>query len=490
MTGLTSLGAVDALTLFRARELSPVELFDALSARVDAHDQNPGGGGATNAVVQVIESGRDAAREAERRYVNGDVNEALGCGETALLGLTIATKEQHGIAGQPLTKGLRGNLNQIADADHPIVERLRAAGGIVHLRTSTPEMSCASWTHSGLWGVTRNPWNKDLTPGGSSGGSGAALAAGYAPLATASDIAGSTRIPAAFCGVVGYKAPYGRVPGAPPFSADWYRGDGAMARSVSDTALIMNVISGIHPIDHSTVPGEDLLPLDYGQAASWLAGKRVALSLTLGDFAVHPDTVEALLRTARVLQDAGAVVEEISLPWSRTHIGETMMAHFGHIFGPALVSATAGMDDLADYTKSVVAVAATASERMSLIDTLASESLIQRQLAEAMRGFDALITPVNAVNGLVAGVSHTGELGAVGPDGENVRLGGIVEAHMTGPFNICNRCPVLTVPIGVGSNGLPIGMQIVGHPYAEESVFRLGAAVEELRPWPLLAPEW
>lgn len=164
----------------------------------------------------------------------------------------MATKEKHGIAGLRLEQGLAAHRGRIAEQDHPVVERIRAAGGIIHARTTSPEFSCATVTHSPMWGVTRNPWNRRTSPGGSSGGAGAALAAGFTTLATASDIAGSTRIPAGFTGTVGYKAPYGRIPGLPPLAADWYRGDGPMGRTVADVALLSSVLAGRHPADHAS----------------------------------------------------------------------------------------------------------------------------------------------------------------------------------------------------------------------------------------------
>lgn len=487
---LHELGAVEALRAFRSGELSPVELFDASVARIAAVDAaGSEGEGAINAVVQVLEGARGAAEEAERRYAAG-VDEPLGTGGTALLGLPVATKEKHGLAGEPLSQGLVALRDERAAADHPVIERIRAAGGIVHARTSSPEFSCATVTHSRLWGVTRNPWNRALSPGGSSGGAGAALAAGYAPLATASDIAGSTRIPAAFNGVVGYKAPYGRVPGLPPLSADWYRGDGPMARTVADTALLAGVMSGMHPADHGTVPGEGSLPIEYPDAAGWLAGKRIALSVRLGDYPVHPDVQAAIRRTAAVLAGAGAIVEEVELPWASGRIRDVTMAHFGKILGPAMAELTAGMTELSDYTERFISDAHAAGERMSLVESLAGEARMQAELAAAMDGFDVLLAPVNAVDGLVADASYLDGITVPSPDqaGGEVRLDHYWQAHMTVPFNVNNRCPVLSVPVGIAGNGLPIGMQIVGHPYAESSVFRAGAALESLQPWPLLAP--
>ncbi|MDQ6739331.1 MAG: amidase family protein, partial [Actinomycetota bacterium] len=150
-------------------------------------------------------------------------------------GIPVAAKEKHGIRGRTLSQGLTAHKDNVAGASHPEIERIQRAGGIIHARTTTPEYSCATVTHSPLWGVTRNPWNKRYSPGGSSGGSAAAVAAGFSTLATASDIAGSTRLPASFTGTVGFKAPYGRIPGLAPLCADHYRGDGPLARTVADT---------------------------------------------------------------------------------------------------------------------------------------------------------------------------------------------------------------------------------------------------------------
>lgn len=485
---LASLGAIAALRGFRTGEFSPVELFDAVTERIERVDRaDADGAGAINAVVQTLAGGRTAAQAAERRYLDG-VDEPLGTGASALLGLPVVAKEKHGIAGQPLSQGLAALRDEVTDRDHPVIARIRASGGIVHARTACPEFSCATVTHSPLWGVTRNPWNRELSPGGSSGGSGAALAAGYAPLATASDIAGSTRIPAAFNGVVGYKAPYGRVPGMPPLAADWYRGDGPMARSVADAALLYNVLSGVHPGDHGTVPGEGALPIDYPDAAGWLTGKRIGLSVRLGDYLVNPDAQTAIRRTAALLAAAGADVVEVVLPWTSAEIRDITMGHFGHILGPAMAQLTAGMSGLADYTERFIADAAAAAERMSLVDSLAGESRLQSDLATALRDLDVLIAPVNAVDGLIADASYLDGITLPDPDGGEQHLAHYWQAHLTVPFNVNNRCPVLSVPIGFGANGLPIGMQIVGHPYAERTVFRAGAAVEALQPWPLLAP--
>ncbi|MFZ3416909.1 amidase [Arthrobacter sp. 3Tela_A] len=461
------LDAVTALKLFRSRELSPVELLQAAIERTGTVN------GAVNAFTETMfDDAMVQARSAEAEYLRGSA------GRRSLLGLPVATKEKHALAGRSFSQGLLAQAATVAAADHPVVERIRAAGGIMHARTTSPEFSCATVTHSPMWGVTRNPWNLDRSPGGSSGGAGAALAAGLAPLATASDIAGSTRLPAAFTGTVGYKAPYGRIPGQAPLSADWYRGDGPMARTVADTALLANVMSGQHPGDHASFGGPGTLPLGYPDAGN-AAGMRVALCLRLGDYPLDI-AVEANTRAvAAALQAAGAVVEEVELPWTTAGIRDTIFTHFGHILGPAMEEATAGTEDsLASYTRRFMADARAAAQRSTLVEGLAAEAKIQSELATAMAGFDVLLCPTSGTGSLAADADYLDGIEVAG-----TRLKHYWEGHLTAPFNIANRCPVLAVPSGFGADGVPTGVQVVGHPFQEESVFRAGAAIEVLRPW-------
>jgi len=462
-TELHYLDATTALRMFRTGELSPVDLLEAVVART----------GALNAPVnalseELFDVARAGAREAEARYRRGGKLPAL-------LGLPVATKEKHGLEGRSLTNGLLTQRYEVAGADHPVVARIRRAGGLIHARTTTPEYCCATVTHSQLWGVTRNPWNLDLSPGGSSGGSGAALAAGFAPLATGSDIAGSTRLPAAFTGTVGFKAPYGRIPGTPPLSADPYRGDGPMARTVADTALLANVMAGIDPNDHSSLARAPLLPDTDGS----LTGVRIALCIRLGDYLVDSDVEANTRAVAAALRAGGAVVEEVRLPWTTAEIHRTIFTHFGHILGPAMEDDTAGTEHLlAPYTRQFLADARSAAHEHRFLDGLRTETRMQGELAAVMTGFDALLCPTSAVAALTADGDYLDGLAVNG-----ARLGHYWQGHMTSPFNIANRCPVLAVPSGMAECGIPTGVQIVGHPFDDATVFRIGAAVERLRPW-------
>ncbi|MCX2747254.1 amidase [Arthrobacter sp. MI7-26] len=469
MTELHYLDATSALTLFRSRELSPVELLESLIYRTEAVN------GSINALTETLfEEARLEARRAATAY-------ARGRDLTPLLGLPVAAKEKHGLKGRTLSQGLMAKKSDIARHDHPVIERIRRAGGIVHARTTTPEFSCATITHSPLWGVTRNPWNQRYSPGGSSGGAGAALAAGLTPLATASDIAGSTRLPASFTGTVGFKAPYGRIPGLAPLSADHYRGDGPMARTVADTALLANVMAGRHPGDHTSLV--DAPALSWGSAS--VAGMRIALCIRLGNYPVAPDIEANTRRVASALRGAGAVVEEIELPWTVEEINRTVFTHLGYLLGPAMEDETAGTEEqLAAYTRRFMADARRAAERNRFVDGIRAETLIQTQLADAMVGFDALLCPASAVPALEADGDYLD-----GIDAGARHLEHYWQGHMTAPFNIANRCPVLAVPSGMADCGIPSGVQIVGQPFDDATVFRVGAAVEALLPWAGRRPE-
>jgi aspartyl-tRNA(Asn)/glutamyl-tRNA(Gln) amidotransferase subunit A len=475
-TDLAYLSAAEALTAFRRLELSPLEVLDAQIARIETHNGTTDTG--INAFTETLfDDARRAARRAAGAYARFA---ASGEQPPALLGLTVATKEKHGIAGLRLELGLAAKRGQLADHDHPVVERIKAAGGIIHARTTSPEFSCATVTHSPMWGITRNPWNLQASPGGSSGGAGAALAAGFTTLATASDIAGSTRIPAGFTGTVGYKAPYGRIPGLPPLSADWYRGDGPMGRTVADVALLTSVLSGRHPVDHdSWGPTGSPIPLDGGAE-----GLRIGLSLRLGDFPVAPEIIQNTQAIADALSAAGAEIVEIELPWTTALLRETIFAHFGHILGPAVARETAGTEaESAAYTRQFISDTAAAAQRYSLIDSLAMDARIRGDLATAMTGLNALLCPTSAVTSLEADGEYL--------DGIDVPGGHLKhywECHLTTPFNVANNTPVLALPSGLSGEGVPTGVQVAGHPHEEAMTYRVARAVEAVNGFRLSTP--
>ena len=314
MDDLAYLSAVEALAKFRTRELSPVELLDALVARDEAV------GADINAFAwRFSDAARAAAKEAEDCYLG------KGPAPRPLEGIPVAVKENQAIAGQPLTNASLLAADTIATATAPLPQRVLDAGGIVHARTTMSEFGTHWATHSRLFGVTRNPWNRDYDVGGSSGGSAAALAAGLTTLATGGDIGGSLRTPAACCGVVGYKPPYGRVPLTPPRNFDTYLTNGPMARTVADCALLTNVIAGPHPDDSVSLRDPVQLPLEY---SGDLRGWKIALSLDLGSWELSPDVRANTLAAAEALRAAGANVEEVALAWDPRELAEAVITHF------------------------------------------------------------------------------------------------------------------------------------------------------------------
>ena len=486
MTQPWELSAVEALEAFRDKSLAPSELLDSIRQRIETIDS--AGHEPINAITEVLENAAEATKQADQYYAESQT-EPIGTGTLALMGLPVVTKEKHFIAGHTISEGLQSRADEIAQVSHPIIERIQSAGGVIAARTTSPEFSCATVTHSPQWGVTRNPWNTHYAPGGSSGGAGAALAAGYAPLATASDIAGSTRIPAGYNGVVGYKAPYGRVPGAGPMASDWYRGDGPMARTVADTALLYNVMAGAHHSDHSTIKSDVSISLSLDEGAEWLRGKRIGLTTNLGGYEVDQYAAGAIQETRKLLEAAGAHVVEVNPGWTSEHVRDVTMAHFGHLLADSMsdsISTFGG--EVADYAYQFIHDAKQAAKKMTLWDSLRAEHTMQNELATLLADVEVLIAPVSAVSALEADASYLDGLTFENAQGQTVHLSHYWQAHMTVPFNINNRCPVLALPVPVQEAPIPVGIQIIGKAYDEQAVFNAAYAIEELSPFPGLAP--
>jgi aspartyl-tRNA(Asn)/glutamyl-tRNA(Gln) amidotransferase subunit A len=462
MTDLHYLSAKDALAKFAARELSPVELMTAVIERARVVEP------AINAFAQTFyDEALAAARQAEARYAKGEPSGPLD-------GLPVAVKEEAPIAGHGNTLGSLPLRDVVAEHTAPFAARIIDAGGIVHARTTTPEFSSAPVTWSKLWGVTRNPWNVAYSPGGSSGGSGASLAAGSTTLATGSDIGGSIRIPSSFCGVVGFKPPYGRVPEVPPFNLDHYCHEGPLARTVADCALLENVIAGPHPSDIASIRPKLEIPADLGSAA----GLKIALSPDLGCYPVDADVAANTLAAAARLRDAGATVREVSLPWDLESISRAVDIHFGMIFGASIKEIRdAHGPDLTSYARRLAADA-DAVAKDDFYAGLELEARIWAPLGELLEEYDALICPTFAVPALDAEYDV----------GDPVTVNGkpVTEwfhVMMTVPFNIASRCPVLSIPSGLSASGVPTGLSVVAKTYDDVTAFRVAAAHEERLPW-------
>jgi Asp-tRNA(Asn)/Glu-tRNA(Gln) amidotransferase A subunit family amidase len=463
------LTVVDALARMRAKELSPVELLASVSKRAEAVEPT------VNALCERrAEQAEDAARASEARYVRGE-------GIRPLEGLPVALKEELPVQGWTMRYGSLA-IDEVSAVTAPVAERIFAAGAVVHARTTTPELSCAGYTHSKLWGVTRNPWNPAFAVGGSSGGSGASLASGTSTLASGSDIGGSIRIPSSINGVVGFKPPHGRVPVEAPFNLDRYCHDGPMARTVADCALFENVLAGPHPADITTLRPKLVLP----DAFEGVEGLRVALSVGLGAWEVDEEVAANTRAAAAALEDAGAIVEEVELPWSLEELMAVARAHFAMIFGAQISELVAAAPDLVnDYLEAwAVESAAVAERRGAFLHGLEGEQRVWEPLGRLFETYDALVCSTWASTGIPAGDSIMGTLFEGGGPNDRQFL-----HFMTTPFNILSPCPVLAVPSGIAaSNGVPTGIQIVGRTFDDETPFRLGTALERTRPWTGLAP--
>ena len=467
MTDLPYLTATEALARFRARELSPVELMTAVIERA----------GAVEPVINAFAATRydealEAARAAEARYAGSGTGS--GPPPRPLEGLPVAVKEEAPIAGQLNTLGSLPLRDVVADHTAAFAQRILDAGGIVHARTTTPEFSCAPVTWSKLWGVTRNPWQTAYSPGGSSGGSAAALAAGTTTLATGSDIGGSIRIPSSFCGVTGFKPPYGRVPEVEIFNLDHYCHEGPLARTVADCALLENVIAGPHPHDVASLRPKLEIPAQLDP----VAGLRIALSADLGCYEVDADVAASTSAAADRLRDAGAVVEEVALPWQLADINRAARIHFGLIFGPSIQEIYEQHEaDLTSYAQRFYKEGLEIRKE-DFVAGLALEAQIYAPLGELLDDYDALVCPTFAVPALPAEYDN----------GSAVQINGQtyddwLDVLMTVPFNIASRCPVMSVPSGLSRDGVPTGLSIVGRSYDDVTVFRIAAAHEERYGW-------
>lgn len=464
MDELCYLPATEALRLFHNRSLSPVELVSAVIARAEATEPE------VNALcVRYFDEALEQAKLAAERYAGGSGR------PRALEGLPLAIKEETPVAGQRTTQGSLIYEHDVSKYSAVVADRVIAAGAIVHARSTAPEFSCAPFTHSRLWGVTHNPWNLRFNPGGSSGGSAASLAAGSSTLATGSDIGGSIRIPASACGVVGFKPPYGRVPESPPFNLDHYCHEGPLARTVADCALLENVMAGPHPSDGASLRPKLRLPSSFAGIGGW----RIALSIDLGGFPVDDDVVRNTMAAADALREAGAIVEEVALPWRRAELFEAAQIHYGSIFAEVMRTEVEQHRELMTSYALAFFDESRPLSGESYLRGLEIEARTYQALGELLGRYRLLVCPTLAIPAFDAADDYVGH----GPDVNGVRQSNAWDVTMTYPFNICSRCPVMSVPSGFARNGVPTGLQIVGRTYDDVSVFRAAAAFEAARPW-------
>jgi Asp-tRNA(Asn)/Glu-tRNA(Gln) amidotransferase A subunit family amidase len=447
--------------LIQRKEISPVEVVETALARIE--EVNP----RLNCFCFTYpEEALDRARAAERAILAGE-------DPGPLAGVPLAIKDLTPTRGKRTTLGSFVYEHWVPDRDAAVVEKLCGAGAILVGKTTTPEFAHAGFTESPLWGMTRNPWDPARTPGGSSGGSGAAVASGCVALAEGTDMGGSVRIPAAECGIVGLKPSLGRIPmDILPSLFDNISHFGPLARSVDDAALFLGAAQGPDERDIQS----NTAPLDLPRPIPGeVEGKRLALSIDLGFYAVDPEIEANTRAAAEALEDAGAVVEEVELAWSAEldwawrQIWSVFMAAY---FGRHLEEWRDRMDpDVVALMELGFAMSAVDYKRLEI---LRSEQW--RELAKVLTRHDALLCPTMAQPAPPVEAKATEKAST---DAE----GRFVSRYMTEPFNLVGQCPVLSVPSGFTTEGLPTALSICGRRFDDRSVLEIGKALEEARPW-------
>jgi aspartyl-tRNA(Asn)/glutamyl-tRNA(Gln) amidotransferase subunit A len=451
--------ATELAELIRTKQLSPVEVMDATLRRIEALDPK------VNAFAHLgADRAMELAKQAETALMGrGPIGRLHGV-PTTIKDLAI-TKDLPSQFGTLMLKD-----NQPTE-DTPFVTRLQDEGAIVIGKTTTSEYGWKGVSESPLTGITHNPWKHGYNAGASSAGAGAAAAAGFGHLHQGSDGAGSIRMPSHFCGVFGLKPSFGRVPAYPVSTGDYTSHSGPMSRSVADAALMLEVMSGPHPMDHTTL---EAWPAHYAtRLGEGVKGKRIAYSPDLGHARVDPEVAELVKAAVARFTELGAIVEEVPTPWAKD--GPDLVrffwpAHLARLVGklpewesrmdPGLVACIkAGADaTVEDYML--------ARERK-----MAYVTAIHRWF----ENWDFLLTPAVSVAAFPAELlmpahwpSHIWDW--------------VSWAEFSYPFNMSWN-PAASVPCGFTAEGLPVGLQVVGRRFDDLGVLQAAAAFEAVQPW-------
>jgi amidase len=468
---------VELATSVRAGEFSARELVDASLEAIERLDPR------VNAFTYVDADGARAAADAVRP---GDPR--------PFAGVPIAIKDNRAVAGMPITMGSDLWVDVISPTDAFCVARLRSAGFVIVGKTNMPENAILPTTEPRRFGPTANPWALDRTPGGSSGGAAAAVAAGMVPIAHGNDGGGSIRIPAACCGLVGLKPARGRVSVGPDAGQSFLATDGVLTRGVADTAAVLDVLAGYEPGDATWAP-----PAAVGAFASVAAAGggffgvplRIGLALNapLDGAEVDPVCIEAARDAATLLASLGHVVEEVVPPWS--DLG--LLPDFTRAFGPLISLTTAAGGRLAgrEVVESDVEPLTWAvyerSRGLNVLEHLTAQLRLEavgRSLVSWMLSapLDVLLTPALGARPL-----RTGEVHGRGPDpwGNYQRSGAFTP--YTAMVNVTGQ-PAVSLPLYQGDDGLPLAVQLIAQPAREDVLLALAAQLEAAVPWAQRAP--
>lgn len=462
--------AQELLSLIRSKEISPIELMEETINRIEA--VNP----VLNAFVSLrCEQAMDEAKTLTERIASGEEPGPMA-------GIPIGVKDLEDVKEMVTSFGSTVYRDNRAENDSIQVARLKAAGAIVVGKTNTPEIGFTFFTKNRLYGVTRNPWNLERTPGGSSGGSAAAIAGGMVPVATGSDAGGSVRTPAAYCGCFGLKTSFGRIPISsfqgphPILPMHPISVLGPLTRSVTDAALFLDCAAGYHPCDPLSLPSHDR---SFVKSLDKIpTGLKIAFSPTLGYARVQKDIMARVEDAARSFEEMGHSVElledafpDVAESWSKL-INCDFYAQIHH-----------DLDKNRQKLGRALVTILEESRSFSFTDYLAAQKVkteLNHILWKLFDRFDLLLTPTMPDEAFAAKGPPPTEI-----DGEGIPLLGILA--FTYPFNFSGN-PAASVPAGLTKSGLPSGLQIIGPRLRDDLVLQASHAYEQARPWKDLWP--
>jgi amidase len=452
----------------RRRELSAVELLDACTAAVD--ERNP----ELNAVIwRNDEDARAAAAEADRRLAAGEQD-----GRAPFLGVPLPIKDLTPVAGWPVTYGSNGAPEGVSEQSELVVEALERAGFVLCGRTNTPEFGVITVAENSRYGISRNPWDPTRSPGGSSGGAASAVSAGMFPIAHANDGGGSIRIPASYCGLVGFKPSRGRVP---RLAQSWLGAvvEGVVARTVADSAMVLDAIAGPDPLAwyNAPVPARPFAQEPGSPPTRLRVGLMAQAPLGIP---TDESCTSAARATAALLEQLGHEVYEVEVPT------------FSEEMVPPFIALTQG--GLADYegvdwsaVEPHIIHQRTASGELGAYDyvlaTRTLELLSRREVARWGRDFDVLLTPTSAILPPLAGTVLEAQHAAPAQPVFDV----VASASFTAFGNVTGL-PAVSLPLHWNDDGLPVGVQLTAGPWQDGALIALAAQLEQARPWAARRP--
>lgn len=460
MSDIAFLEATEQARLIREKRLSPVELLDHYIDRIERYEER------LNSFVTIADGALEEARRAEAQVAHDDELPPFH-------GVPISIKDLHETKGLRTTFSCRALAEFVPEEDDNVVAKIRAAGFIIVGKSNTSEFGTVPVTESTLNGECANPWNLERSPGGSSGGAAAQVAAGLVPVAHAADGGGSVRTPAACCGLFGIKPARGRISPGPRFGEHWhgFSTSGPIGRSVRDTAALLDVMQGYMPGDLYWAPPPERPFAD--EVGSDPGSLRIAFTLTNpNEIAPDPEMRVAVEHAAKLLESLGHDVEEADPPWVDPALAPA--------FVQLISTGTAVVDflpheQLEPLNRFLVESAADVSS-VQHIQALTLAHQFTRRIVPFWDDYDVLLTPTNGKAPVPLGWVFSDD----DPMMALVRSGHFIP--YTPAFNVTGQ-PAVSVPLHWDADGLPIGVQLAGSPAGEAELVRLAAQLEEAQPW-------